>query len=173
MVVFPIGLWYGNQGFKEELLKNPNVLSVSASVFAPVDFGWSHSFALTNQGRTDSLNASLFWVDEDFANTYKLEMVKGRFLQMNGGAFWEEHKKAIKSQKEGKSYTISIPIVINEKAEKILGFPDPIGERIGDNVIVGVVKDFHFRPLRYPIGPLVLTNDPQNIGTMNVRISPN
>jgi len=33
------------------------------------------------------------------------------------------------------------------------------------------VKDFHFRPLRYPIGPLVITNSPENIMTMNIRIS--
>lgn len=173
IVVVPTGLWYGNKGFKEELLKNPNVLSVSASAYAPIDFGWRKSFPLTNLGRTDSLHASLFWVDEDFAKAYKLEMVKGQFLKMDGGDFWEEPGKAIKSQKEGKSYTMSIPIVINEKAEKILGFEDPIGQRIGSNVIVGVVKDFHFRPLHYPIGPLVLTNDPQNIGTMNIRISSN
>jgi putative ABC transport system permease protein len=38
-------------------------------------------------------------------------------------------------------------------------------------VIAGVVKDFHFRPLHYPIGPLVITYDPQNIMTMNVRIA--
>ncbi len=39
-------------------------------------------------------------------------------------------------------------------------------------MIVGVVKDFHFRPLHYPIGPLVMTNNPENIMTLNVRIAP-
>ncbi len=170
IVVVPTGLWYGNKGFKEELLTNPHIQAVSASVYAPIDFGWQRSFELNNLGRVDSLNASLFWVDEDFAKTYKLEMVKGQFLKMDGGDFWEEQSKARKSQDEGKSYTMSIPIVINEKAAKILGFEDPIGQRIGSNVIVGVVKDFHFRPLHYPIGPLVLTNDPQNIQTINIRI---
>ena len=38
VVVIPTGLWYGNKAFKEELLKNPKILSVSASVYAPVDF---------------------------------------------------------------------------------------------------------------------------------------
>jgi putative ABC transport system permease protein len=67
---------------------------------------------------------------------------------------------------------VSIPIVINETAEKLLGFDNPIGQRIGVNIIVGVVKDFHFRPLNFPIGPLIMTNDPEDIGTMNVRIAP-
>ncbi len=172
IVVIPTGLWYGNKGFKEDLLKNPNIQSVSASAYAPVDFGWKMSYPLTGQGRSDSLIASLFWVDEDFAKTYNLEMVKGQFLQMNYEAYWEEQKKAKKSQREGKDFTISMPVVINEKAEKMLGFPDPIGERLGNNVIVGVVKDFHFRPLHFPIGPLVLTNNPENIMTMNVKIAP-
>jgi len=172
VVVIPTGLWYDSKSFKDELLKNPNIRSVSASTYAPVDFGWKSTFALTKQGRTDSLNASLFWVDEDFAKTYQLEVVKGQFLQMNYSAYWKEGEKAGKSRKEGKEYTVSIPIVINESAEKILGFADPIGQRLGDNVIVGVVKDFHFRPLHYPIGPLVLTNNPENIMTMNVKIAP-
>ncbi len=172
MVVVPTGLWYGNHPFKQELMRNPNVLGVSASVYAPVDFGWKTSLPLTNLGRTDSLNASLFWADEDFAKTYQLEMVKGEFLKMDGNKYWEENKKANESQKEGKSYSVSFPIVINEKAEKILGFEDPVGQRIGNWVIVGVVKDFNFRPLRQPIGPLVITNDPQTIQTMNIRIAP-
>jgi putative ABC transport system permease protein len=91
---------------------------------------------------------------------------------MNYADYWKELEKSEKGRKEGSSYTISIPIVINETAEKMLGFDDPIGQRIGNDVIVGVVKDFHFRPLHYPIGPLVITNSPENIMTMNIRIAP-
>jgi putative ABC transport system permease protein len=172
VVVIPTGLWYGNKEFKEELLKNPRILSVSASVSAPVDFAWKYTLALNHHGRIDSLETSLFWVDEDFAKTYRLEVTKGQFLQMDYSTYWKEWEKEKESRNEGKDYTVSIPIVINQTAEKMLGFDDPIGQRIGGDVIVGVVKDFHFRPLYYPIGPLIMTNDPQNIMTMNVRIAP-
>ncbi len=172
VVVFPTGLWYGNQEFKEELRRNPNILSASASVAAPVDFAWKYNLPLNHLGRIDSLETSLFWVDEDFANTYKLEVVKGQFLQMDYRSFWKELEKGNKSRKAGNDYILSIPIVINQTAEKLMGFDDPIGQRIGNNIIVGVVKDFHFRPLRFPIGPLIMTNDPENIMTMNVRIAP-
>jgi len=165
-------LWYQNKGFKEELLKNPKILSVSASVKAPVDFPWKSTMAFNRQGVVDSLNATWFFVDEDFAKTYQLEVVKGQFLQMDYSAYWKEREKAGKSIKEGKVYAVSIPVVINETAEKQLGFDDPIGQRIGDNVIVGVVKDFNFRPLHYPIVPLMLTNNPENIMTVNVKIAP-
>lgn len=168
VLVFPTGLWYSNSEFKNELKKNPNILSVSASAYAPVDFGWKTTLAMNHQGVADSLNVSLFWVDEDFAKTYQLEIVKGQFLQMDYSAFWKEWKKSGKDEQ-----AVSFPVVINETAEKMLGFADPIGQRIGDKVIVGVVKDFHFRPLHHAIGPIMLLNDPQNIMTMNVKIAPN
>jgi len=168
VVVIPTGLWYGNKEFKQELLKNPDVLNVSASVAAPVDFPGEYHFTLSHQGRIDSLEAALFWADEDFAKTYRLELAKGQFLKMDYSGYWKE----LENKNRTRDYTMSIPIVINETAEKLLGFEDPIGQRIGNNVIVGVVRDFHFRPLHYPIGPLIMTNDPQNIMTMNVRIAP-
>ncbi|MDX2443053.1 MAG: ABC transporter permease [Bacteroidales bacterium] len=172
IVVIPTGLWYGNKQFKEELLKNPNILSVSASTYAPVDFALKYSFPLSHQGTLDTLQTYLYFVDEDFAKTYNLDVTKGQFLKMDHSEYWKEYKNSMESQKEGKDYAVSIPIVVNETAERMLGFIDPVGQRIGNNVIVGVVKDFHFRPLHHPIGPLVMTNDPQSIMTMNVRIAP-
>jgi putative ABC transport system permease protein len=172
IVVIPTGLWYGNKQFKEELLKNPRILSVSASVYAPVDFAYRQGIPMNYQGRLDTLQTYLYWADEDFAKTYNLKIIKGEFLRMDNSAYWEEFNKAGKSRKEGNDYTISIPTVINETAEKMMDFDDPIGQRLGNNVIVGVVKDFHFRPLHHPIGPLIITNNPETIQTMNVKIAP-
>lgn len=173
IVVIPTGLWYGSKGFKDELMKNPNILGVSAG-HAPVNFHWTIPFAVSHQGVMDSIHASMIWVDEDFAKTYRLEVVQGQFLQMNYDAYWEELSRANKNKDEkGENYSISMPVVINETAAKMLRFDDPVGQRLGgSNVIVGVVKDFHFRPLHHAIEPVVLVNDPQNIGTINVQISP-
>jgi len=170
IIVIPTGLWYGNEAFKAELLRNPNILSVSATAFAPVDFGWQVRLAVNHGGRIDSIRASILWVDEDFAKTYKLQIVKGQFLQMDFKGFWKA-QEADTGRKSGGESHLSLPVVINETAEKMIRFDNPVGQRIGDYVIVGVMKDFHFRPLHYPIGPLIMTNDPQNIGTMNVRIA--
>lgn len=59
-------------------------------------------------------------------------------------------------------------IVINEEAERVLGFKNPIGQTItyarGQKFnIIGVVKDFHFKSLHHKIGPLIM-----EIGTSNV-----
>lgn len=162
IVVIPTGLWYENKQFKEELLRNPTVLNVSASNNAPIGVGFKESISFSHQGRTDTIQVNYYFVDEDFAKTYKLEVIKGQFLQMDNSGYWKEMEKT------NKSY----PIVINQTAEKLLGFVDPIGQRIGHNIIVGVVKDFHFRSLYYPIEPLIMSNNPEEIGTMNVSIAP-
>jgi putative ABC transport system permease protein len=172
IVVIPTGLWYDNKDFKQELLRNPRVLSVSASTTAPVEGGFKRGLSLSHMGRIDTLQVNYYFVDEDFAKTYNLKVVKGQFLQMSSSGYWEELGKTKSTKKGEKDYTISIPIIINETAEKLLGFPDPIGQRLGNDVIVGVVKDFHFRSLHYPIEPLVMSNNPEAISTMNVRIAP-
>jgi len=170
IIVVPTGLWYENKTFKNELLRNPNVLSVSATSYAPVDFGWQMTFAVEHGNRIDSIRASMIFADEDFAKTYRLQVTKGQFLQMDYDAFWKTIQKDT-AKKPGGDLGFSLPVVINETAEKALKFENPIGQKLGEYVIVGVVKDFNFRPLQYAIGPLIITNDPQNIMTMNIRIS--
>jgi putative ABC transport system permease protein len=161
VVVIPTGLWYDNKEFKQELLRNPKIESVSASTSAPIYGGFKGSLSLSHDGRNDTLQVSQFFVDEDFAKTYKLQVIKGQFLQMDYTGYWKE------LEKRNKNY----PIVINQTAEKLLGFNDPIGQRIGDDIIVGVVKDFHFMSLHFPIEPIVMSNNPEAISAMNVRIA--
>jgi putative ABC transport system permease protein len=172
IITIPTGLWYDNKDFKQQLLNNPKIVSVSASSYAPVDAGYKGDLTLSHGGLNDTLHVKYFFADEDFAKVYKLEIVKGKFLQMDYSGYWNELEKRNNIDKDGKKYAISIPIVINQTAEKLFGFDDPIGQRIGDDIIVGIVKDFHFRPLHYPIEPLIMSNNPEESGTMNVRISP-
>ena len=165
IVIVDTGLWYDIGNFKQELQRNPNIESVTAST-VPVNVGWEMPLALNRQGTIDSLTIVPIWGDEDFAKTYQLEVVKGDFLQMDYSAYWEHWKN------EGKSNTVTLPIVINETAEKLMGFEDPIGQRIGNYFIVGVVKDFHFRTLHHQIDPIMITNNPESIGHVSIRISP-
>jgi len=114
----------------------------------------------------------MFWVDEDFAKTYNIEMVKGEFLRQNYSDFWKKNEQAYKDKQAGKSYSISLPVVINEAFAKQMNVEDPIGMRLNNSsVIIGVAKNFHFRPLHNRIEPMVMLNDPQNIMTLNVKIS--
>lgn len=170
IVVIPTGLWYDNEAFKNELAQNPNIISASFSTRSPADF--HNQIPLNVQGNSqDTVFATLFWVDQDFNTTYDIEVLEGTFLKYS----YDDHWNSMSKKKETPSANapmISIPMVINETAKKALQLSDPIGERLGNNVIVGVVKDFHHRPLQHKISPIAMVNNPENIMTLNVKISP-
>lgn len=70
-------------------------------------------------------------------------------------------------------------VILNETALRQFGFDRPVdavGQMIylGDStqlVVAGVVKDFHFRPLNYQIGPVAFRYDPQSISILTARVS--
>jgi putative ABC transport system permease protein len=71
-------------------------------------------------------------------------------------------------------------VILNEKALKLFGFadaPSAVGHSIfvDDSVmltVVGVVKDFHFRPLNYEIGPLAFRYKKNEFDLLSARIVP-
>jgi putative ABC transport system permease protein len=71
-------------------------------------------------------------------------------------------------------------IILNEKALPVFGFKSP-SEALGQQVyaadsialtVVGVVKNFHFRPMNYEIGPLAFRYRPQNFQIMSIAFEP-
>ena len=169
VIVIPTGLWYDSGSFKDEILKNPNVLAASASTFAPVDLFWTETLSLQPVGKEDSIKMSLVLTDQDFAKTYQIKVLKGEYFRDQYKDYWKQMENNYTEKND--SIDAAIPIVINETAEKMIGVPDIIGKRLGNKKIVGVVKDFHYRSLRYPIQPIMLKNDPEGIMTMNVLIA--
>jgi putative ABC transport system permease protein len=81
----------------------------------------------------------------------------------------------------GKHFVAGVPgqIMLNETALSHFKFAsahEALQQVIylGDSTqlrVVGVVKDFHFRPLSYQIGPVVFRYDPQNITMVTARVS--
>jgi putative ABC transport system permease protein len=71
-------------------------------------------------------------------------------------------------------------VILNETALPRFQFKDPVsavGESIyvGDStelVVIGVVKDFNFRPLSYQIGPLALRNAKDGYRWLSMKITP-
>jgi len=166
IVVIPTGLWYDNAAFKNELLQNSDIISATFSSRAPADF--HNQIPLSIHG-IDTVFATLFWVDKDFAATYNVEIIEGEFLKTTN----DEYINRVLTKKDtSNSHLISIPMVINETTRDMLNLSDPIGQRIGNNIVIGVVKDFHLRPLQYKIAPVVMVNNPENIMTLNVKVNP-
>jgi putative ABC transport system permease protein len=103
-----------------------------------------------------------FIVDENYVSNLELDFLSGgNFDPASEGAL-ERH------------------VILNEEALKLFGFQNPVSA-LGQPVytddslmltVVGVVKNFHFRPLSYQIGPIALRYNKQDLGFASARIDP-
>ncbi len=134
------------QAFKNELLKNPNVIALTKSsvMFQPGIPG--NGFLYNKQTGSDVISFQFLDVDYDFLKTYQVKLKSGRFFS-----------KAFPSDTSA--------IIINEAGVKECIAKDPLGKtlkRIGINgedktfKIIGVIKDFNYESLHQKIRPLVL-----------------
>jgi putative ABC transport system permease protein len=99
------------------------------------------------------LNISL--VDPDYLDTMKLELAEGRNFS------WDLP-------------TDTSNCILNEEAVKQMGLDSPVGKwlrHFAKGEIIGVVKNYHFMPMRYEIQPLMLLYNPQNFRYTMIRIS--
>ena len=148
--------------FKNKLLSNPKILSVSRS--EPMDEKSLGSTEGVNwEGKEKRFSSWLLHVDPDFAKTYKLQMKEGRFYS-------DQYPSD-----ETSAY------VINETAEKEMGIQPAIGKEINvwgrKGKIIGITKDFNFSSLRDLIEPVILRipePEKRNIfyRDLSVRVSP-
>jgi putative ABC transport system permease protein len=106
-------------------------------------------------------NLDLYSVDYDFLKEYDIKVLAGRGFSRDFGT---DTTKAM---------------VINEKAAKLFGYATP-AEAIGrsyrqwgrEGVIIGVVKDFHFRSLQEDIKPLTMRIEPHDCEVISLKIAP-
>jgi putative ABC transport system permease protein len=130
------------ESFRDEIRQLPGV--VSASMSMDIQGGYQDIFTRERDDR--KLTLDTYKIDEYLFETLSLSLAAGRTFD-----------PARSGDQNG--------VLINEVAEAQLGWTpeEAIGERliyIGDDVgpqeIIGVVRDFHFQSLRQSIAPLVL-----------------
>jgi putative ABC transport system permease protein len=134
--------------FKDELLANPDIVSVSNSTNLMGDLTFGDN--VYNVPGGSGVSQYILWTmfaDESFMNTYDIRMAAGRFFE-----------------KDRQSDLLGV--VLNETAVKALGLTDPVGKELlqmigRDNkptkiTILGVMKDFHFQSLHDAIRPLAV-----------------
>jgi putative ABC transport system permease protein len=146
---------------KNELNNNPDIVSVTITGQQYVLNNWSAVRGVNWRGKKDDVLFSVLNTDKDYAKTFQLELKEGSFLSNNEFS------------------TDTTVVVINEKAAEIMGFKNPIGEVISDInglkfSIIGVVRNFHFKPLQFALEPLVIIPIPTSTpgGTCYVRMKP-
>ena len=135
-----LGTRYGT--FREELLQHSQILSVTAQRYPFSDFCWRSAGNFDWEGREgrDDLDMVYSGVEYDFFKTLEIDMAEGR-------VFSRDHP----SDKKG-------AVILNETAVAAMGITDPVGKWFSASkderaVIIGVVKDVHFRSLRFKTEP--------------------
>ncbi|MGN6196351.1 MAG: ABC transporter permease [Ginsengibacter sp.] len=140
--------------FKNELLKNPDIIDVASKNGGT----WSTIAKLANDS---SIQFSYETVDESYIPMMKIQLLQGR-------NFSKDHPAdSINS------------IIVNEAFVKQAGWKDPIGKTVNFFFnkelysVIGVIKDYHYEPLNKKIGPQLFTmKNSNNFGIYDIKIKP-
>ena len=135
------------ESLKTELLRHPGILSVTRSLEHPADIGssvWDADWDGKNPA--DRITLNFTYVDFDFFETFEMSLAEGRPFSREFATDLNE------------------AYIVNEAAVKVMGIQNPVGKRLSifkePGKIIGVVKDFHFQPLRFAIRPMVIGMKP-------------
>ena len=148
---------------KTELLRNPDILVVSATNGSFSKRFGSDSIGWEGKPEDKRIFMSIHSVDFDYQKIFDIKMAQGRYFSQDYPT------------------DVSDGIIVNETAAKIMGMESPIGQRIScwipydpqrSGTIIGVVKDFHFRSLHEKINPLVLVIAPGWFTDVYIRMKP-
>jgi len=146
--------------FRNELMRNPQVVSVASSADLPSDRIYSNTNFRYRSEENTPFSMSLIEIGYDYIDAYKMGMLSGR-----------NFSKAFSSDTVG-------AIILNESAVEKFGWtPETaIGKEVsyyrGVKKITGVMKNFNFKSVHTEIEPLVLILNPDYITHVSVRIKP-
>lgn len=142
--------------FKNELLQEPGIVSVSAGSQNPLSIG-QNTMGTDFDGKDpeDTTLYNIISTEIGFVETMGIEISQGRVFSEEFG-------------------TDSSNYIVNERAVKAMGMEDPIGQRLGlwgiEGTIIGVMKDFHMRSLYEPIYPVIFRLNQESAQIMFVRL---
>jgi ABC-type antimicrobial peptide transport system permease subunit len=154
------------QTIKDEFLRDPQVLGVSAASHQPHQIG-SNSGGGDWDGRDPDMSVLIGnnIVDYDFIETMRIELKDGR-------SFSTEFPGDMASLED-----TSANFMINEVLEEIMEKENAVGERFQmwgmEGRIIGVMKDFHYHSVRTKIEPLMfMLGFNEYLAWIVVRVAP-
>jgi putative ABC transport system permease protein len=161
VIVLPMNpaLWESYESFKNEALNHHSVTCVTSATSRPTRVGNINPVYWEGRGPEQYETIRFIACDHDYIKTFEMEIVQGRDFSRDYPTDMQNY-------------------IVNEEAAKLMGFENPVGKLFSiwqnEGQIIGVVKNFHSRPLHNTIEPLVLTLAQQNWGPSQVflRIRP-
>ncbi|MBB6127809.1 ABC transporter permease [Mucilaginibacter lappiensis] len=137
-------IWKKQQAFKNELKQNPLTSDFAVITDLPTNLGgWTVSVDWDGKDPRSQLSFPVMGVDEDFTHTFRMKLAAGRSFS-----------RAFKA--DSNNY------MVNEKMLSVMGLnaSTAIGKSLtlwgNKGTIIGVVKDFNFKPVQQAIEPLVM-----------------
>ena len=141
--------------FKNELLKNPEVKSISGS---QNELG-QVCVTLTREINGKDRYFQELPVDPDFIETMGLKIIKGRNFSYDMQT--DPYQTVILNETAVKKFELN--------DDEILGTEVFMYDRKAK--VIGVVKDFYFQSFHHQLDPFMLFYHPGSIGTANIKIS--
>ncbi|MBB4035017.1 putative ABC transport system permease protein [Dysgonomonas hofstadii] len=154
ILVLDTSLWYESENFIKIIKQeNPNIIDASMANCPPYNAQWSYTGQTWEGNNKDMSNVSFTRVfcDSHYASTFGLELIQGEFIKPNLPWFGQPDP-------ENESQNI----VVNEAFVRLMEVDNPIGVTVGAGKIIGVVKDFNFKPLKEKISPFIMCFNPEN-----------
>ncbi|RFZ84932.1 ABC transporter permease [Mucilaginibacter terrenus] len=134
------------ESFKQQLLQNPQVKSVSFASDAPSsDNNWGQNFYFNNSPNDPTFNTFVKYADADYFKTFGFKFAAGRGY---------EPSDTIRQVVVNETFIHKLGI---QKAEDAIGKTVKLGGRGFWAPIVGVVKDFKTNSLRDAVKPIVIS----------------
>ena len=147
--------------FKQAVSSLPGVISTSMAGSVPGGGNPGAYSQIENiKGDMQIANLDLYFVDFDYIPQYKMKILAGRAFSRD---FQTDTTQSM---------------VVNEAAMKLFGYNSPqqiIGKKFDQwgrkGMIIGVVKDFHFRSLQEVIKPLSIRIEPNGCDLVSINVS--
>lgn len=139
----------------QDLKRHPDIESVAAATWIPVDWNSEGQIIQETLSGQKNIAMNVYGVDYDFVELLKMKIIEGRSFSLD--------------RSDGANY------IINESAAKELGWKYPIGNKVTfrgkQGVVIGVVKDFHFKNLFSEISPSILYLNFNYLNVLYIKIS--
>ncbi len=171
---------------KSELLKHPEIESVTASYQLPGD-AIRDGITVLPEGEADDEKEilPLLIAEPDFFSFFGIKAVAGRVFSPDKYDYQIHLEWMLEFIKEKKPVGVVEEYVINKKAMTVLGFDSPeeavgktlrlkhdILDYIEKGVICGVTDDFNYTGLYETSGPLIIMQRPYFLSCFMVRFDP-
>ncbi len=144
----------GYSSYINSIKSNPNVI-MAGGVMYGLPIQGSASFMYPNfEDKTLMVKIEGLAVDYNFVQTMGIKVLKGREFSQDFGS------------------DLGQSAMLNETAVKQLGIADPVGKLIGNQTIIGIVKDFNLHSIHSDIPPLMIDMTDKYIQQVAVHYKP-